>query len=195
MVNSKPRNVYLYGEMGKRFGKVHTLHVSTAAEAIRALMVLFPDFKTYLREARDAKTMFKVREGRDKLLTCVDDFKECSKKAIFITPVINGSSKASTFQFIGAAILVVVGTVMNAYTPGSGTWAYASAAAMFLGGVAALLVKTPKSEAAANSTSYSFGGPINTTTQGNPVPVGYGRLVVGSAVISAKVTTSDIAIG
>lgn len=195
MANSKPRKVYLYGELGKKFGKEHTLYVSTAAEAIRALTVIFPSFKDYLREARRENIVFKVREGKDKYLTSIEDFKDCSTKSIFITPVINGSSKQSTFQFVGAAILAVVGAVMNAYAPGSGTWAYAAAAAMFMGGVASLLIKTPEQKKAENSTSYSFGGPINTTTQGSPVPVGYGRLVVGSAVISARVTTSDIAIG
>ena len=30
-----------------------------------------------------------------------------------------------------------------------------------------------------------FNGPVNTVSQGNPVPVGYGRLKIGSAVISS----------
>ena len=42
--------------------------------------------------------------------------------------------------------------------------------------------------------SYTFSGPVNTTAQGQPVPVGYGRLIVGGAVISAGITTEEIPI-
>jgi predicted phage tail protein len=61
---------------------------------------------------------------------------------------------------------------------------------LVLGGVSSLLF-TPKThdpaatERPENKPSYAFNGPVNTTAQGNPVPVGYGRLRVGSQVISA----------
>lgn len=42
-----------------------------------------------------------------------------------------------------------------------------------------------------NSASYSFAGPVNTEAQGNPVPVVYGRMIVGSAVISAGIDAED----
>lgn len=32
-----------------------------------------------------------------------------------------------------------------------------------------------------NGASYTFNGPVNTTAQGNPVPLGYGRMIIGSA--------------
>jgi predicted phage tail protein len=33
---------------------------------------------------------------------------------------------------------------------------------------------------------------VNTTAQGHPVPVGYGRMIVGSAVISAGIDVDEI---
>ncbi len=43
-----------------------------------------------------------------------------------------------------------------------------------------------------NQPSYVFNGPVNTTAQGQPVPIGYGRLIVGGAVISAGISIDDI---
>ena len=42
-----------------------------------------------------------------------------------------------------------------------------------------------------NKPSYLFDGAVNTTRQGNAVPVGYGRLRVGSQVISAGLTAQN----
>ena len=42
-----------------------------------------------------------------------------------------------------------------------------------------------------NTPSYLFNGAVNTTAQGHPVPIGYGRLIVGSAVISASIVTTE----
>ena len=45
-----------------------------------------------------------------------------------------------------------------------------------------------------NQPSYAFGGAVNTTAQGQPVPIGYGRMIIGGAVISAGITTEEIPI-
>ena len=58
---------------------------------------------------------------------------------------------------------------------------------LVLGGVAQLLFKPPElqnSDRTENQPSFAFNGAVNTVAQGNPVPVGYGRLIVGSQVIS-----------
>ena len=64
-----------------------------------------------------------------------------------------------------------------------------------LGGVAQILAPTPNTpepkESAENTPSYLFNGAVNTTAQGHPVPIGYGRLIVGSAVISASIVTTE----
>ena len=43
-----------------------------------------------------------------------------------------------------------------------------------------------------NRSSYIYNGAVNLTAQGNPVPVCYGRMRVGSVVVSAGVSTTDI---
>ncbi|WP_416348642.1 hypothetical protein, partial [Listeria welshimeri] len=41
----KLRKIRLYGALGKRFGREHRLAVANAAEAVRALGVLFDGFQ------------------------------------------------------------------------------------------------------------------------------------------------------
>lgn len=42
-----------------------------------------------------------------------------------------------------------------------------------------------------NKASYAFGGVTNTTTQGNPVPLAYGKCRIGGAIISAGIYVED----
>ena len=42
-------------------------------------------------------------------------------------------------------------------------------------------------EAAAQKESYVFSGNINLSRQGTPLPLGYGRLKVGSSVVQASI--------
>jgi predicted phage tail protein len=74
---------------------------------------------------------------------------------------------------------------------------YSVGTAMILGGVSQMIAPTPKAaepyEPPENKPSYSFNGAVNTTAQGHPVPVGYGRLIVGSAVISAGIDVDEVA--
>lgn len=47
-------------------------------------------------------------------------------------------------------------------------------------------------EIADNRGSYIFNGAVNLTAQGNPVPLCYGRMKIGSVVISAGLSVEDI---
>ena len=67
---------------------------------------------------------------------------------------------------------------------------------MILGGVVQLLSpqrqgKTPRDE---RLPSYAFDGPVNITEQGGPVPLAYGRVVIGSTVVSQGISTTEIVI-
>ncbi|MFH5139235.1 tail assembly protein, partial [Citrobacter freundii complex sp. 2024EL-00220] len=42
-----------------------------------------------------------------------------------------------------------------------------------------------------NRASYAFGGVTNTTAQGNPVPLCYGKRRIGGAIISAGIYVED----
>ncbi|AHC48245.1 Phage tail assembly protein I [Achromobacter xylosoxidans NBRC 15126 = ATCC 27061] len=64
-----------------------------------------------------------------------------------------------------------------------------------LGGVVQMLSPQQRALSAAdrpeNGASYNFNGPVNTSAQGNPVPVLYGRMIIGSATVSAGIFSED----
>jgi hypothetical protein len=65
------------------------------------------------------------------------------------------------------------------------TVAFSVGVSLALGGIAQMLAPQPKFDGPQEEQqpSYVFNGAVNTTAQGQPVPVGYGRMIVGSAVI------------
>jgi predicted phage tail protein len=63
--------------------------------------------------------------------------------------------------------------------------------ALMFGGVAALLAPTNDSSAGNEEQSYLFDGAINSVKQGTPIPILYGRLTVGGAVISASIKSNQ----
>jgi len=198
------REVRLYGELGRRFGRTHQLAVGSAAEAVRALMANFPGFE---RAVLEVSKGYRVQVGRRRLGDA-DQLREPSSAAdpIRIVPVISGAKSALGQIIIGVALIATAvflpAAIGTAVLFGSTTVAGVIGTiglSMALGGVARLLSPAPGNNAGSgerpeNKPSYVFNGAVNTTAQGNPVPVGYGRLIVGSAVISAGLYTEDIEI-
>ena len=62
-------------------------------------------------------------------------------------------------------------------------------AAMILGGIGQLLAPTPTE--VKDDENYAFNGAANTARQGVPVPICYGQLMVGGAVISSGITNEN----
>ena len=99
-----------------------------------------------------------------------------SPETIDLVPVIVGSGPFATlftFMFGGGFMGSLVGGL--AFSAIS----YALAPKPEVQGVEAT--------AQASRSSFVFGSPLNTASQGTPVPVGYGRLKVGSKVVQASV--------
>jgi predicted phage tail protein len=193
--------VILLGELGRRFGRRHSLAISSAAEAIRALVANFPAFERELVSSGERGVGYRVLAGREALtLDCLHE--PTGQNRITIAPVVSGAGGNGLGQILlGAALLAVawwnpLGWAASGAFLSQATL-YSVGTAMILGGVAQMIAPTPKatkpSERPENKPSYSFNGAVNTTAQGHPVPVGYGRLIVGSAVISAGIDVDEIA--
>lgn len=114
-------------------------------------------------------------------------------------PVVVGSKQAGVFQVIlGAAMIAAAfftgGASISAWGAVS-TGLAISGASMALGGVIQML--SPQAgglaskQDADNKASYAFGGVTNTTAQGNPVPLLYGKRRIGGAIISAGIYAED----
>lgn len=197
------RKVILYGRLGKLFGRVHHLAVQSVAEAIRALDANHPGlagFAAHLRKYSAPGYTVRV----DDVYQSKDELHMQSDGAIRIAPVTRGSGKnGGVLQVILGIILVVVAI----WFPPAGA-AFASigvstgsvvmlGASMIIGGVMQMLNKPPgfdMQERPEAKASYSYDGVVNTSHQANPVPVCYGRVRVGSQVVSASITTEELAL-
>jgi predicted phage tail protein len=181
----KLKTIRLYGKLGTTFGRIHRMAVSSASEAIRALCITIPGFEKYLQES---SCKYAVFNGKENL--AVDQFGQPSgNQDIRIAPVPVGA-KNGGFMVVLGIVLVVVGFFTFGSTTTTGMALIAGGVAMAAAGAVMLLSPQPKSanaEGVENRPSYAFNGPVNTIAQGNCVPVGYGRMIVGSAVISGGV--------
>jgi len=72
-------------------------------------------------------------------------------------------------------------------------------AALILGSLAQMLSESPPGVGAGdgpqqdvNGQSYLFDGPENVSRAGGCVPIGYGRMIIGSTVISAGIEDSNL---
>lgn len=198
----QPRTVRLYGRLGALFGRQFKLHLDsdTPAEAIAALCSQIRGFRAYLASAKDRGMGFAVFVGKRNLKE--DELSAPSgTDDIRIAPILLGSKSGGLFNIIAGAVLFVVGGFISGWTMGAGAgiggYMMEAGLGMMLGGVVQMLSPQPRGLKAGdrpdNQPSYVFNGAVNTQAQGNPVPVLYGRMVVGSAVVSAGIHAEDYA--
>ncbi|POP44920.1 phage tail protein [Superficieibacter electus] len=187
--------IKLSGSMAQRFGRTHYRVLDTSKEVFRALSATLDGFDAWLREARAKGLDFVI--FRDRRNIGQDEFEMVSAGSeLRIIPVIRGSKRAGVFQIV-AAVAIAAFTWWNPVGWAAGTQAaiYAAAGSMAVGGVVQMLspqvagMRTRQDPD--NKPSYAFGGPINTTAAGNPVPLLYGQRDIGGAIISAGIYAED----
>lgn len=196
------RTVELYGWLGTKYGKSFDLEVKTAAEAVRALCANFPSFRS---DVGQDGVVVSVIEGRRRDIG-VDQLHEPlgSDTVLKIVPMPAGAKGAGVFQTILGVVLIVVGAILSIIPgfQGAGVFLMKVGLVMVISGVAQMLVGTPKApkpgeteKESSNVASDLFNGPVNTSAQGNPVPLCYGGpILVGSYVVSAGYTTKDVGV-
>jgi predicted phage tail protein len=182
--------------MRKRFGREFSLHLDSKSprEAMRAMCVVVPGFSKYLEGAHEGGIEFAVFRGDKSSQENIGLalFDQPAGSVIRIAPVVRGSKQAGLLQTILGVVLIVVGILTSEF---GGGVLIAPGIALTAGGVVQMLSPQPKlgksADSADNQTSYVFNGPINTSAQGGCVPVAYGRVRVGSAIISAGMLAQD----
>lgn len=182
--------------MGKKFGRIHTKDLDNPSvhEAMQALMNTVEGFRQWM-VANQNKGFHVFLDNRNIGEGQLGEF--CPGAKIRISPAYRGSKNGGIFQTILGAVLIVAGVLVTGLTYG---WAAPVGKAMIgmgigmaLGGIAQLInppTNEPKDKPE-NTPSYVFNGPVNTTAQGRSVPVLYGELEVGSAVLSAGITVDQ----
>lgn len=180
-------NVRFYGSL-KQFGTQFRLDCKTPAEVVQALTSQIPKLRQFIQQG-----LFTVRVGREYLDNryLEQGLNQYLKddSTVHFTPVLKGSKKAGLFQTIVGAVMVVVGAVFQQY------YLVGAGIAMVAGGVAQMLTKMPPMSTgkdAERKQSTSFSNLSNMAAQGRPMPLAYGRIRVGSLIISQGVETMDI---
>ena len=186
--------IKLSGSLAKMFGRAHQRLISTPREVFRALSVTVPGFEKYLNTSKARGLTYTVMVGKRNISESDLDFPNAGQE-IRIVPVIIGSKRAGVLQTILGAALVAVSIWMPWVSIAASNMMFAAGASMALGGIAQMLSPQPAGLAskqdADNQASYAFGGVTNTAAQGNPVPLLYGRRLIGGAIISAGIYVED----
>jgi predicted phage tail protein len=196
--------VKVYGELKKRLGQGRfELDVATPAEAIRALCANFPGLQKWIIDSEQDGVGFKVRVGKEEIGE--ENLEELhfpwSERDVFsITPVLTGAGRGWGKVLIG--VLLVAGAMYFGVAGGKLGLEIGSGAAkvmtqvgisMTLYGVAEMLSPVPKMpDDPEQLQSFSFSGVVNTSKIGTPVPIAYGRLFVGSSVISSGLDVDQL---
>ena len=211
--NTNTAKVRFHGNLGKRLNKKNwDLSIDSVQEAFRAVDILSKRKLTKCFIEDDKKKLrYQIKVNNKAVdsskidyenLSTVYDTELCIKRkieSIDIIPLVEGSGSK-----IGGAIMTIVGIILVAV----GVFTNVAGGALFItagltliaGGVSMLLAKPPKFddfreiENTKKSSSYLFSGPTNTANEGGPVPIGYGRLIIGSQVIQTSINTRQMTV-
>jgi len=200
------RKIRVYGQLAKFLGqRVFEADVASAAEAVRFLVVNFPQLEKHM-----ADQYYRVSLGKYALT--MDELHDPSgQQEIKIVPVLTGAG-GGVGKIIAGVALIALSVFVLPTVLGSAVWAgsigYGTAvsiinagisigASLALTGVAQLISPVPMIASGSDSEkdprkSYSFSGIQQTSRQGVPVPIVYGETLVGSVVISAGIDTVKV---
>ena len=157
------KKVFLHGELGESLGKEWDLEVDSIQEVFCAIEANTNKFTRFLSENSE-KFKYYTFQIDDEYLTSKKELEsKLPKKVrnIHIMPQIAGGNPVQIL--IQVVVAVATSLIMQA------------------------LFKPPKAKEQKETKSYLFAGTQNVAAQGIPVPLGYGRLKVGSVVVSAAV--------
>lgn len=196
------RKIKLYGPLAKFIGRrVLKADVASAAEAVRFLVANFPQLEKHMADQHYRVSVGKYDLAPDEL------HDPAGQQDISIVPVVAGAGAAARI-IAGVAIIALsfgIGALASAGVTLGGLGGIGSVGTIFvgigaslvLGGVAQLLTPVPKVPQGIGSDNdprktYNFSGIQQTSRQGVPVPIVYGKTLTGSVVISAGIDTVQV---
>tara|TARA_Y100000034_G_scaffold39441_1_gene48679 strand:- start:249 stop:1232 length:984 start_codon:yes stop_codon:yes gene_type:complete len=154
------RKVFLHGELGESLGKEWDLDVNSVQEALWAIEANTSKLTQFLMKNAKKFTHYTFAiDDKDLIEHQLKSPIADDNRTIHIMPQMAGGVE----WVIYIVVAIVIGLVMQA------------------------IFKPPKPKDAIETNSYLFAGTENVTAQGVPVPLGYGRLRVGSVVLSSAV--------
>ena len=211
--------VKVYGALRKRLGQCRfEFDVTTPAQAIKALCVNFPGLDKWLIDSEKDGVGYRVAISKEKVTE--DNFAPLvmpfSEKEVFsITPVVAGAGRGTGSILAGIALIGLSAVSFGAGSAFAGAFgvtgigAAAGSATAFgsiallkvgayltLSGIAQAISPQPELNSTLDESvqleSFTFSNVTNTSRQGMPVPIAYGRVFVGSAVLSSGLDVDQV---
>ena len=209
--------VKVYGALRKRLGQCRfEFDVATPAQAIKALCVNFPGLDKWLIDSEQDGVGYRVAVSREKITEqdvspLLMPFSE--REVFSITPVVAGAGRGANQILAGVALITAaivfapVGAGFLGLGAGAtaGTFTLGAAASSAIGsiglslalsGIATSISPQPELDSTLDESvqleSFTFSNVVNTQRQGMPVPIAYGRLFVGSAVLSSGLDVDQV---
>lgn len=189
-------NVRFYGSL-KQFGSDFRLDCQTTAEVIHALTSQIPKLRQFIQQG-----LFTVRVGRDyfdnRYLEKGLSQKLKDDATVHFTPALKGSKRGGLFGVITGVALIAGALALGqlGIIGANAAWMVGGlGASLLLGGVAQMLTKMPDMKLGSEKEkkqSTSFTNLSNMAAQGRIVPLAYGRIRVGSLIISQGIETMDV---
>ena len=196
------RKIKLYGELAKFVGqKTFEAEVHSAAQAIRFLVVNFPQLEKHMAD-RYYKVAVNNWELEEKELHYPN-----GQEDIKIIPLVGGAGgRRGLGRFIIGAVLIGAAIAFPGASLGYGGFTKAVGYSAFqatggnigialaLQGISQMItpVETIPEREQDPRLSFNFSGIQNTSRAGVAVPVIYGTTMIGSVVISAGIETAQV---
>ena len=205
------QRVYLNGGISE-FGTYWEANCKNIRDIFKLIDCQTPGFRQYMIEAAESGVGFEIQRGSEILSQEEELFLTLNEEDIIITEVPTGS-KSGGAKILAALAIVALFLIPGTQTllfnttqvaaqsgaavggAGAGTMtvvgglntagliAASIAANLALTGISQIMMPGPELDQGTDE-AYLFDGPTNSITQGLPVPVAYGELVVGGAPIS-----------
>jgi len=179
--------IRIEGWLGELLGKKWDLKVKNFVELFSAIENNTHKFRSFLLKNRGNSFAIFV-DGE-----LVDNknfiFTNIRGKKVDILPVLAGATTA-----IAVEIAKAVGFTAKTFAFEVAVFVLDTIiTAVITMGISVLIAKlmAPDDPQAVNTTSFIFGSAENVSSQGQVVPVGYGRMRTGSKVISSSISTMD----
>lgn len=196
--------VSLLGELGRKFGRKYSFMATSPKDVFSALCNQLEGFKEYMSNAHENGIGFRLVDGDPEGMDYANLFLGCRK--LVIAPIVSGGGTIGrilvgvaliALAFIpigGQAALAGFVAAKGAFAIGSGIL-FSLGTSLVISGIASLLtppVSNPKSDTD-KKDSFLFDRAAELTTQGNPVPILYGRFLAASPlIVSSAITTQQV---
>ena len=195
------RKIKLYGELAKFLGqKTFEAEVNNAAQAIRFLVVNFPQLEAHMANRHYKVTVNDWEINKEEL------HHPNGQEDIKIIPVVGGAGGRGMGRFLLGAVMIGAAVMFPgaqfsglSFSAAEGFSAFQATVgnmgiALALTGISQMLTPVPViSEREQDPRlSFNFSGIQNTSRAGVAVPVVYGQVLTGSVVISAGIETAQV---